>query len=154
TPDDLSDLAEKAVRSCCNAKKDRFNEQYGELAKLGNAPFHDTKTYFRDMRTKIDQPPLNGLPDNFKNRAREALTTIEQTAGKLARMEFDPTQARQLKQELHDWIATLNDMSLNLEYVHLTQQGPAFDQARDIRNAFQSEIGNQIEKVVAKIEFL
>jgi phosphatidylinositol-4,5-bisphosphate 4-phosphatase len=154
THDQLSDLAEKAVRYCCNAKKERFNEQYGELAKLGNAPFHDTKTYFRDMRAKLDQAPLNTLPDNFKNRAREALTAIEQTAGKLARMEFDPAQARQLKQELQGWITTLGDISTRIENANLPHQGPTFDRARDIRNAFQSEIANQIDKVVAKVEFL
>jgi len=154
TPDDLADLAEKAVRYCCNAKKERFDEQYGELAKLGNAPFHDTKTYFRDMRAKLDEAPLNTLPDTFKNRAREALTAIEQTAGKLARMEFDPAQARQLKQELQGWITTLGEISTRIENASLPHQGPVFDQARDIRTALQLEIDNQIGKIAGKVEFL
>jgi hypothetical protein len=59
TQNDLNGFGREAVRLTCEAKKARFEEQYPHLSKLENGHFHDTRTYFKELRQALDSHSIS-----------------------------------------------------------------------------------------------
>ena len=88
---ELDALARKAVARTCEIKRARFDEQYPQLAQIKTTHFHDSETYFQQMRQG-----LNVENDPGDAWIASGLERLKQSTTLLGRMDFSPEQARAL----------------------------------------------------------
>src|SRR5262249_52714009 len=141
---DLNKLAHQAAQDCLDLKRDRFERQHPELARLDNGQVHDSAVFFQASLEDLCKPPLNAMPDDFVKTAAIALEEIRDTGKELATMSFDPAKARALKDKVDQQRAVLAAVRQELVEQPLAGAGEGFDKARALREALCLELDNQL----------